>query len=334
MSEAKKRAVLLCPGRGSYTESCLGSLPEAHPFVEAAEELRAEYGRPPLLDLDRRGKFESVLHLKPSNVSPLIYVISMLDAETAKAAHRIVAVGGNSLGWYTSLAVGGALSFEDGFRLVQEIALLQEQHGEGGQILYPLVDDEWRIDSKKVESVAAALEGTVGHAFESIRLGGVIVLAATISGLRELEARLPKVKVGKNAYPFRLMQHGPYHTPLLGEVATQARERLASLDWRRPEILLIDGAGRRYAPWAPCAEALAEYTLTEQIVTPFDFSSSVRVALRETAPDRIVLPGPGNTLGGVVGQCLVQEGWRGIRDKAGFEAIQGSPDPIVVSMRR
>ena len=62
--------------------------------------------------------------------------------------------------------------------------------------------------------------------------------------------------------------------------------------------------------------------------------ASVRVALHETAPDRIVLPGPGNTLGGIVGQCLVQDGWRGIHDKAAFEAMQASAEPLVVSMRR
>ena len=48
---------------------------------------------------------------------------------------RAVAVAGNSLGWYTALAVGGALSFEDGFRLVQVMSLLQHEHqqshGEG-----------------------------------------------------------------------------------------------------------------------------------------------------------------------------------------------------------
>jgi [acyl-carrier-protein] S-malonyltransferase len=329
-----KRAVILCPGRGSYTEASLRSLPGDHPFVAAAEELRAEYELPSLLELDRAEAFKSATHLAPSNVSPLIYTVSMLDAAAAKAAHRVVATGGNSLGWYTALAVAGALSFEDGFRLVQEIALLQERHVDGGQILYPMVGDDWRADQVKINSVNAALALAPGRAFESIRLGGVIVLAGTEEGLRTLEGALPKAKVGKNTYPFRLMKHGPYHTPLLAEVAEQARESLADLDWRAPEIALVDGAGRRYAPWSRCVDALRDYTLGEQIVTPFDFTATVRAALREFAPDLVVLPGPGNTLGGVVGQCLVAEGWRGVHAKADFERVQGGEDVLVFSMQR
>ena len=43
------RAVVVCPGRGSYTESSLGCLPAGHPLVQRAEELRAALGLEPLL---------------------------------------------------------------------------------------------------------------------------------------------------------------------------------------------------------------------------------------------------------------------------------------------
>jgi [acyl-carrier-protein] S-malonyltransferase len=329
-----ERAAIFCPGRGSYTESSLRSLPAEHPWVECAERLRAEYGLPSLLELDRAASFQARVHLRPANVSPLIYLISMLDAAAAKASHHVAAVGGNSLGWYTALAVAEALSFEDGFRLVSEIALLQESRADGGQILYPRVGDDWRVDPAREAAISAALSAASGRAFESIRLGGVTVLAGTEEGLRVLESSLPKAKLGKNSYPFRLLQHGPYHTPLLEDVAIAARDRLAGLEWHAPKLLLIDGAGRRHAPWSRCAAGLREYTLGEQITTTFDFTASVRVGLRETAPDVIVLPGPGNSLGGVVGQCLVEEGWRGIRDRAGFDAAQSGAKPMVISMRR
>jgi len=328
------RAALFCPGRGSYTEQSLRSLPEDHPWVARAEELRANRGLPSLLELDRSTAWKANVHLRPSNVSPLIYLNSMLDSAAAKASHRVVAVGGNSLGWYTALAVAEALSFEDGFQLVQEIALLQEQHGDGGQILYPQVGDDWRVDPARQDAVKAALAAAPGRAFESIQLGGVVVLAGTEEGLRVLESTLPKARLGKNTYPFRLLHHGPYHTPLLEDVALAARERLANLEWRTPQITLVDGRGRRYAPWSRSAGRLATYTLDEQLVTPFHFTSTVRSALRESAPDVIVLPGPGNSLGGVVGQCLVGLDWRSIADKADFESAQAGSKPIVISMRR
>ena len=60
----------------------------------------------------------------------------------------------------------------------------------------------------------------------------------------------------------------------------------------------------------------------------------VRVALREYAPDHLVLPGPGNSLGGICGQILVAEKWRGIGGRDDFERVQAGDRPIVVSMRR
>jgi malonyl CoA-acyl carrier protein transacylase len=327
------RAAIVCPGRGSYTEASLGSLPETHAWVRQAERLRAEYELPSLLALDRAPRFQAALHLRPANVSPLIYLVTMLDAAEARTRHEIVAVLGNSLGWYTALAVAGALSFEDGFRLVQEVALCQEG-ARGGQLIYPLVGDDWILQPEHEASVARALEAARGETFRSIELGGYAVLAGTEAGLRVLEAELPAVQIGRQSYPLRLSQHGPYHTPLVAGVAGEARERLAALELRPPDVTLIDGRGVRHTPWSASVAALFDYTLGEQITTPFDFTLSVRVTLREYAPELLVLPGPGNTLGGVCGQILVREGWRGIHDRAGFDRVQQGERPVLWSMRR
>lgn len=329
------RAAILCPGRGSYTERSLRSLPASHPFVDAAERLRAEYGLESLVALDRAEKFSQTSHLRPANVSALIYLVTMLDSEAARGTHEIVCVGGNSLGWYTSLAVAGALSFDDGFRLVQEMSLLQQQYAtSGGQVLYPLVDDDWKLQAELVERVRAAVESSGGEARESIALGGSIVLAGSEAGIAHLLRSLPQVRRGALTYPFRLLQHGPYHTPWVSQVADRAQATLARLEFRAPTTTLIDGRGVRFTPAATDVRALVDYTLRAQVVEPFSFYRTVRVALREHAPARLVLPGPGNTLGGVCGQILAREGWRGIHDKSEFERVQNSDAPVVVSMRR
>lgn len=331
------RALLVCPGRGSYAERALRSLPDDHPFVERADALRAAYGLPSLRELDRAGRFDPKLHLRPANVSLLIWLVNLIDAEAAAAEHDVACVIGNSMGWYTALAVTGALSFEHGFRLVQDMALLQEEHQAehgGGQMIQPWVDDDWRPDATRRAAIEEALASSGGEALLSIDLGGYAVLACSEDGLRHLSRALPRIQLGQTAYPFRLMQHGPYHTPLVAEVAERARQRLADLEFRRPRATLIDGRGRRHTPWSADTAELARYTLGEQVVTPYDLTLSLRVALREHAPERVVCPGPGNTLGGVVGQTLVREGWRGIRSRADFERVQSGGDPVVVSMRR
>lgn len=336
------RAVLVCPGRGSYAAASLGSLPADHPWVVRAEQLRAGYGLEPLLSLDRSERFDPSRHLQPVHASPLIFLVSMLDAEIAVADHEVVAVVGNSLGWYTALAVTGALPFEDAFRLVQEMAILQQEPlpdgGSGGQVIYPLADAAWRPDPTLHAAVRAALADPGGNGagtvHESIDLGGYAVLAGDEAGVARLLSRLAPVMVGERLFPLRLAMHGPYHTPLVAHVADAARERLADLRWRAPLATLIDGRGSRWTPWSTDPAALRDYTLGEQVTTPFRFSASIHVALREEAPDLLVLPGPGNSLGGICGQLVVGEGYRGIRSREDFEAAQRSGAPVVLSMRR
>ena len=334
------RALLLCPGRGSYTEAELHSLPAGDPDVQRAERLRAAIAAErgielePLLDLDGAARFEPARHLRPANVSVLIWLASWLDARAAAAEHELVCVGGNSMGWYTALAVAGALDFDDGLRLVQVMALLQEQGAPGGQVIYPVVDEDWHADERPLAAVEGALASSGGEAFPSIRLGGYRVLAGSPAGLAQLARTLPRVTRGRVTYPLRLALHGPYHTPLAAGVAAAALRELATLAFRRPRLPLVDGRGRRFGPLSTQPRQLAEYSLGAQVTEPFDFSACARVALREWAPERVVLPGPGNTLGGVVGHILVEERWSGIDSRAAFAHRQESAAPIVVSMGR
>lgn len=336
-----RRAGLICPGRGAYTVASLGSLPSEHPLVGRAEELRAEYDLEPLLSLDALDRFDPARHLRPANTSPLILLASLLDAEKALEDHRVVAVAGNSMGWYTALAVAGALSFDDAFRLVQEVALLQElpgaAGGRGGQVIYPLTDASW-LPSPELEAAVADVlrdgQDGEGSVYPSIDLGGYAVLAGDEAGVRRLLRLLPPVRIGERLFPLRLAQHGPYHTPLVAHVAEAARSTLAGLEWLPPRVTLVDGRGARWSPWSTDPADLRDYTLGEQLTSPFDFASSVTVLLREHAPDLLVLPGPGNSLGGICGQLIVAEGYRGIRSRADFDVVQASDRPVILSMHR
>lgn len=340
---ADQRAVLVLPGRGSYAATSLGTLPADHPLVARAEALRAEIGLDSLLALDGADAFEPSVHLRPMNAAPLTFLASLLDAERAAADHRIVAIIGNSLGWYTALAVGGALDFDDAFQLVQGMARLQEEAASGGvgggQLIYPRVGADWQPVAEYADALELALDGNESdgseepdRAFTSVDLGAYVVLAASEAGIARLLAVLPPVRIGDRQFPIRLAHHGPYHTPLLAGVASAARAEFSTLGWRAPSVTLIDGRGVRFTPWATSPVDLAWYTLGEQITTPYRFTDSARVALREYAPDVLVLAGPGNTLGGVTGRLLIAEGYRGLRTRPDFESAQAS-DPLVLSMR-
>src|SRR5262249_52606296 len=156
----------------------------------------------------------------------LICFATLAHAEVLKSRYRIVAVAGNSLGWYTALPVASALSAADGFRLVATMARLQKQVP-GGQILPTTVGGDWLTDPALVRAVddalaAAEQKGPEFTCARSIRLGGHEVLAGTEPGVQFLLAALPKVKVGDREFPFRLAGHGPFHTPLCESTSVQA----------------------------------------------------------------------------------------------------------------
>lgn len=328
------RAILVLPGRGAYTAAALGTL-AGDPMLAAVDDLRAQHGLLPLAELDGAEAFVPSIHLRSANVAPLIYLASLRDAHELAADHEVVAIVGNALGWCTALAVAGALDAGDGLRLAQHIGLAQEtpiaDDGPGGQLLYPLADTEWRPIGARSSSVAHAIASASGEAWLSIELGPYAVIGGSESGLAALLAELPPITLGGRAYPLRLGMHGPDHTPL----ATAARDALAevlpNLRFGMPHTTLVDGHGVRHTPWSADPAELATYTLGEHLVTTYRLATGLRVALREYAPDQILLPGPGTTLAGIAGGVVVAEGYGGIRDRAAFAAAQEGDLPLVVT---
>lgn len=319
---SRPTAVLLCPGRGSYTKDELGWLartlqpgPVAS-ALHACDEHRRAHGRETLTAIDGAEKFRPGLHLDGENAAELIYFGTLLHVQQLRERYDILAVAGNSLGWYTALPASGALDPTDGWRLVATMAALQKEIV-GGQILTTTVDDEWRPDERLLRAVHDAVHTTRGRGDEhfcglSIRLGGHEVLAGTEAAITALLAALPKVKVGEREFPFRLAGHGPFHTPLCQPTADRARERLAELPVRTPACHLIDGFGNVHSPWSSDPRELWRYTTGAQVTETFDFSAAVRTAMREFQPDVLLCAGPGSSLRAPVGHCVLREGWRGI----------------------
>jgi acyl transferase domain-containing protein len=316
-------AVLFCPGRGSYGRAELGTIrrllrpgPVADALTEA-DQARAAEGRPTVRELDAAETFRPGLHLEGRNAAELIYFATMAWLEHARERYEIVAVAGNSLGWYTALPAAGAMSPRDGWALVAAMARLQRL-AEGGQILTTTVDPAtWLPDPALVQGVEDALAATnargPGHfVARSIRLGGHEVLAGTEAGVTELLRSLPQIESGERTFPFRLAGHGPFHTELCGEVAREATEELAVLPVREPKITLIDGRGDQHTPWSGDPRHLRFYTTDTQVRTTFDFSAAVRVAIREFCPDVLLCAAPGTSLRAPIGHVVLSERYRGI----------------------
>ncbi len=332
----RKTAVLICPGRGTYNAPELGYI--ARHFGSPAllgefDAYRTAQGQETVSALDGAEKFSARVHTRGDNASPLIYAASLLDAQAISADYDIVAVTGNSMGWYTALAAGGALDPMAGFAVVNTMGMLMQEHLIGGQTLYPFVDDNWQeIPGKRDEllTLVADIDGRDGAVLAvSIRLGGMLVLAGNEAGLKAFEAAVPAY----DRYPLRLPNHAAFHTALQEPVAAEGRARLGVDLFGTPQTPLIDGRGAIWWPRATDAKALRDYTLGAQVTETYDFTHAIQVAAREFAPDAFIVTGPGATLGGAIAQSLIAIDWDGMDSKAAFQRRQAD-DPVLIAMGR
>ncbi|MGC3872198.1 ACP S-malonyltransferase [Halomonas sp. GXIMD04776] len=331
----KERLLIVCPGRGTYNQAEWGTLTRhaaGSGWLARFDALRREQDQPTLSELDGETPFRLSLHGRGDHASPLIYACALADALAIdRERYEICAVTGNSMGWYIALALGGALAQDDAFTLINTMGHLMQTTLNGGQLLYPWVDDQWRPQPEHRRELLALIEKLHGQdgseLYLSIDLGGMLVFGGNKAGLKRLAEELPPME----RFPLRLHQHAAFHTPMQESVKAEARTRLPATPFQAPDVPLIDGRGKLWTPWSTDPEALWDYTLGEQLVTPYDFTAALKVGLREFAPDRIVIPGPGATLGGAVAQALIQLNWWGLDSKAAFQAMQ-QEEPRLISM--
>ena len=326
---AKKRVIVVCPGRGSYTRETSNYLsglkPDISSHIISFDKKRESENLTKISELDKNN-FRSKIHMTGENASPLIYACSVKDFMLIdKTKYDIVAICGNSMGWYIALALGGAITFDKGYDLIQTMGTLTQNYGSGGQIIYPIINDEWQIDIEKKELVLKEIENS--NSFISIYLGGYIVIGGDQNSLDRLLKKLPR----NDKYPFQIPFHSAFHTSLLSGVVATAQSSFNRNIFNRPSIPLVDGRGNIWSPWSTNKSELYNYTLGHQIIKPYNFSASIEVALKEFCPDNIILLGPGNTLGGPVAQVLINHNWNDLKTKSEFVQNQAE-NPFVLSM--
>ena len=327
----KETIVVVCPGRGTYNAPELGYLARHHagsPWLAHFDGMRAAAGKPTLSELDGAAKFDPKLHPRGDVAAPLIHACAYLDfLSLDRERFEVVAVTGNSMGWYTALACAGAVSGEQGFAIADAMGINSQKHAPGGQAVIVMAGEDWRVDPATALGVEAAC-AKVG-VLPSIRLGGMLVVAGPEAALDALNAELPPLP----RPPLRLPGHGPFHTPLMQASADAARASLPAEWFGAPQVPLIDGRGKVWRRFETDPAMLWDYTFGHQILAAYDFTAAMTVALREFAPDRVLLLGPGETLGGAIGQVITATRWVDIADKYVFSRRQ-EEDPYLVAMGR
>jgi acyl transferase domain-containing protein len=336
----KPAALVICPGRGTYGKAELGYLKRLHAdkteLLATVDRLRSRRDQPTISDLDGADRFSVATHTRGDIASPLIFTASYADyLAIDRSRFDIAAVTGNSMGWYTALACVGAVSLEHGFSIVDAMGENSQAGEPGGQLLLQVVDEDWREVPGLRDDLLGAVETINSRPgrglYLSIDLGGMMVFAGNDPGLDALLAEGPHTP-GRE--PMRLVNHGPFHTPLMQGASDRARASLPASWFAGPDVPMVDGRGHIWRPFASNSEALWHYTFAAQILETYRFTRAVQVAVREYAPDRIILLGPGDTLGGAIAQALIAIEWRGLRSKRDFQEMQASSAPVLLSMGR
>ena len=133
---------------------------------------------------------------------------------------------GHSLGEYTALVAGGALSFEDALMLVKHRGELMSEYGEGSMLATTL-------DLPTAEALAAKYYCAIG----GCNLPEQTVIAGEDQDLDALTADLTANNPRKRA--FRLRTEGAFHTYLMVEAARRFRHILTNAQFKGLEIEVL-----------------------------------------------------------------------------------------------
>ena len=337
MTNKKQRAVVICPGRGTYNKEELGYFYHHHPdksaLIETIDQYRLTQQQISISELDQLKSYSMRTHTAGENASALIYACAYADyLSIDKDKYDIVAVTGNSMGWYIALAVAQALTHENATKLINTMGSMMTNGVIGGQMFYPIVDSDWTLDPERENRILAAIvdinQDPTAELYISIKLGGYLVIAGNEQGMTRLQKTLPIID---DKYPMRLFNHAAFHSPLLQSISNKAMEILTDDLFSPPLLPMIDGLGNIWQPYSTDISKLHRYTLTTQVVDSYDFSRAIEVAIKEFAPEKLIILGPGATLGGAVAQCLIKHQWHGLSNKIEFVNKQKS-DPLILSM--
>jgi [acyl-carrier-protein] S-malonyltransferase len=181
--------------------------------------------------------------------------------------HKPAFVAGHSMGEFSALVAAGALSFEDGLRLVRQRGRLMQQAGErypGGMAAVLGLE---RAPLEEVCATARERTGAyVGVANDNCP--GQIVISGTIDAL-ERATRIAEELGAKRV--IRLQVSIAAHSPLMNEAAEAFRQVLDNTPLRRPHISIVANATA-----GPLTEPAAiRDALGEQLTSPVRWTESV-----------------------------------------------------------
>ncbi len=227
------------------------------------------------------------------NTQPAILTTSIaaLRALEERRVETPSYVAGHSMGEFSALVAAGALTFEDGLKLVRERGRLMKQAGEqnpGGMAAI------LGLEREPLEAICATAREQSG-AYVGVandNCPGQLVISGSLAAL-EMALEMAQERGAKRA--IRLAVSIAAHSPLMSQAAAEFRHLLDATPFHEPIVPLV--ANATAGPLTDPHDI--RQALGRQLTSPVRWSESVQWMIAQ-GTSRFVEVGPGDVLTGLL----------------------------------
>lgn len=255
--------------------------PKAHELFEKANDILGFR----ITDLMFAGTDEDLR--QTAVTQPAIFLHSVLLAISLGDEFKPSMVAGHSLGEFSALVAAGALSFEDGLRLVAARANAMQKACELTESTMAAVI---ALPDEKVEEICAGIDGVVVCA--NYNCPGQLVISGEVAAI-DKACELLKAAGAKRA--LKLKVGGAFHSPCMEPARAELAAAIEKTEIHTPVCPVYQNVDA--LPHTDPAEIKAN--LVAQLTAPVRWTQTVRNMIADGATEFVEL-GPGKVLQGLV----------------------------------
>ena len=276
--------VFMFPGQGSQFSGMGKDLYETNPLARELFEKADEILGFKITEIMFNGTAEELKQTKVTQ--PAIFLHSVITA-MCSPEFKPEMVAGHSLGEFSALTAAGALSFEDGLRLVAIRAQAMQKACEANPGTMAAV---LALSADKVEQICAETEGTVVAA--NYNCDGQIVISGDLEAVAKA---CEKMKEAGARRALGLPVGGAFHSPLMEPAAQELAEGIGSVNFSAPVCPVYQNVTA-----LPTSDpAVIKTNLLAQLTAPVKWTQTVENMIADGA-DSFTECGPGKVLQGLV----------------------------------
>ena len=219
---------------------------------------------------------------------PAIFVHSVAIALT-NDSFKPDMVAGHSLGEFSALVAAGALSFEDGLRLVSARAIAMQRACEINPSTMAAIIG---LDDAKVEEICASITDEVVVA-ANYNCPGQLVISGSIKGI-DIACEKMKAAGARRALPLQV--GGAFHSPLMEPARKELADAIASTTFKAPICAIYQNVNA-----LPAVDiTIIKENLIAQLTSPVRWTQSVQNMVQIGKATTFMECGPGKVLQGLV----------------------------------